>query len=196
VPTDTRPLSRVENLLSRPFSGLPIVNSRVGPLTDIWKGNTAYLGGCDDAMSPTKDHHNSTIIHHGYCDPFDYPMDPADRINGWQLNMSTHDQTDLQDAQKAYKEGFELALERLGAVNIPKAVSPKAGAQKPLTYPEDYYCAIADGDGMEGCCPGKDNDMTWDEAEAWNHTWDEGKGWCVLLCLFKLLARSNILTFI
>ena len=30
---------------------------------DILKGNTAYLGGCDDAMSPTLDRHDSSIVH-------------------------------------------------------------------------------------------------------------------------------------
>ena len=75
---------------------------------DIWKGNTAYLGGCDDAMAPYTDPHDSTVVHHGYCDPFEYPMDPEDRVNGWQLNASDFAEGELTAALGAYKEDFEL----------------------------------------------------------------------------------------
>ena len=46
----------------------------------------------------------------GYCDPFDYPMHAADRID-WRMNRSNHNDTDLIAAQEAYKTGFETALE-------------------------------------------------------------------------------------
>ncbi len=115
-------------------------------------------------MAPYEDPADRTVVHHGYCDPFEYPMHQKDRINGWQLNMSTV--PDAQDALNAYRNGFKQAIASIGAVNLPRAVVPKKGkAKKHLHYPDDYVCAIVEGDDMDGCCTENDNDMTWLEAQ-------------------------------
>ena len=91
-------------------------------------------------------------------------MHAAGRI-GWRMNRTNHNDADLSAAQEAYKTGFEEALEKIGPVNLPRAVSPIGGSRAPQ-YPADYKCSITDGENMDGCCGGKDNDMTWDQADA------------------------------
>ena len=46
-------------------------------------------------------------------------MLPVAGINGWQLNVSDFAEGELADALGQYKEDFEIALERLGPVNVP-----------------------------------------------------------------------------
>lgn len=163
-----------------------VLKSHAPPSADVWKGNTAYLGGCYDAMARYEDPHDPAVVHHGYCDPFQYPVDPADRINGWQLNMSTV--PDVQGALSAYKASFVQALASIGAVNLPRAVRHKheedtgEERKKHYTYPDDYSCAIEEGDDMKGCCTETDNDVTWLEAQQ--------QGWCVHLWTSHPCAKA------
>ena len=76
-----------------------------------------------------------------------------------------------RSALATYKGVFETALEALGVVHVPRAVTHKQGTHKPYSYPNDYVCDIVDGDDMDGCCTAKDNTMTWSEANE--------KQWCV-----------------
>ena len=165
------------------ISPLSVVDHSSVTPADIWKGNTAYLGGCTDAMAKHTDPHDPTVVHHGYCDPFEYPERPEDRINGWQLNMSDlpPDESLERSALATYKDQFETALEALGVVHVPQAVTHKKGTHKPYIYPDDYVCDIMHGDDMDGCCTEKDNEMTWREAQE--------KKWCVNQSLTLILGN-------
>ena len=84
----------------------------------------------------------------------------------------------MDAAQEHYKRSFDKAIDALGDTGaFPRAVGPKPDAVKHLVesadgqthhhykYPDDYMCTIAEGENMDGCCQGNDNDMTWLEAK-------------------------------